>query len=71
MRAVVGRGAIQRIFQLLQEPILIDSQEGEGVEDVPTKITAQILHHVLANSPPRDDDGLVIPDDQLDFSKTF
>ena len=62
--AIVGRRALQRTFQLLQEPIVIDSQEGKGSEDVPTKVIAQILHHVLVNVPPADD-AVVIPDEHL------
>ena len=68
VRAVVGRRALPRIYQLLQEPIVIDSQEGEGSEDVPTKVSApQILHHVLVNAPPGDDDALAIPDEHLEL----
>ena len=65
--AVVGRRAIRQIFQLLQEPVVIDSQEGGSQEDVPTRVIAQILHRVLASAPPRTDDALVIPDEQLEL----
>ena len=65
--AVVGRAAAQRIFQLLQEPMLIDSQDGKVMEDVPTKVIAQILHHVLANQPARGEDELAIPDEHLEL----
>ena len=69
--AVVGRAAAQRIFQLLQEPILIDSQDGEVMEDVPTKVLAQILHHILANQPARGEDELAIPDEHLELLQDF
>ena len=41
--AVVGRRVILHIFQLLQEPIQVDPQEGETI--------AQILHRDLARAP--------------------
>ena len=65
--AVVGRQALQRIFQLLKEPVVIDSQDGDRQEDVFTRVIAQILHRVLASAPPGTDDALVITDERLEL----
>ena len=69
--AVVGRGAVQRTCELLQELILIDSQEGEGVEDVPTKVIGQILHHVLATIRPETTTAWLSLMGTWSFSKTL
>ena len=68
--AVVGRQAVQEILRLLQEPVLIDSQEGECQgKDVPVKIIAQILHRILRTSTPNYDttDALNIAEEHLEL----